>query len=130
MEEAKTMGPDDSNESRHSLPRGVDNDKRVDRKNKASSDCSANIPRIQAEERWGNEAEFSIHRQQSGKIKQTKFIVWVMPNAILKELFVQMNSDLECEVTCDVRTIKEDQLEDCGVFEPPPFSLSRIVRDE
>jgi len=39
MEEAKTMGPDDSNESRHSLG----NDKRVDRKNKASSDCSVNV---------------------------------------------------------------------------------------
>ena len=29
MEEAKKMGPDDSNESRHSLPMGVGNDKRV-----------------------------------------------------------------------------------------------------
>ena len=35
MEEAKTMGPDDSNKSRHSLPMDVGNDKRVDRKNKA-----------------------------------------------------------------------------------------------
>jgi len=43
MEEAKTMGPDDSNESRHSLPMGVGNDKRIDRKSKASSDCSVNI---------------------------------------------------------------------------------------
>jgi len=43
MEEAKTMGPDDSNESRHSLPVSVGNDKRVDRKNKASSDCSINV---------------------------------------------------------------------------------------
>ena len=43
MKEAKTMGPDDSNESRHSLPMGVGNDKRVDRKNKASSDCSINV---------------------------------------------------------------------------------------
>jgi len=43
MEEAKTMGPDVSNESRHSLPRGVGNDKRVDRKNKACSDCSVNV---------------------------------------------------------------------------------------
>ena len=41
MEEAKTMGPDDSNESRHSLPMGVG--KRIDRKSKASSDCSVNI---------------------------------------------------------------------------------------
>ena len=40
MEEAKTMGPDYSNESRHSLPMGVGNDKRFDCKNKASSDCS------------------------------------------------------------------------------------------
>ena len=42
MEEAKTMGPDYSNDSRHSLQMGVGNDKRVDRtgKNKASSDCS------------------------------------------------------------------------------------------
>ena len=37
------MGPDDSNESRHSLPMGVGNDKRVDRKNKASSDCSVDV---------------------------------------------------------------------------------------
>ena len=43
MEEAKTMGLDDSNESRHSLPMGVGNDKQVDRKNKASSDCSVNV---------------------------------------------------------------------------------------
>jgi len=43
MEEAKTMGPNDSNESRHSLPVGVGNDKRVDRKNKASSDYSVNV---------------------------------------------------------------------------------------
>jgi len=43
MEEAKTMGPDDSNESLHSLPMGVGNDKRVDRKNKASSDCTINV---------------------------------------------------------------------------------------
>ena len=43
MEEAKKMGPDDSNETRHSLPMGVGNDKRVDRKNKASSDCSVNV---------------------------------------------------------------------------------------
>ena len=48
----------------------------------------------------------------------------------LKELFVQMDSDLGCEVTCDVRTIKEYQLENCGVFEPPVFCLSRIVHDE
>jgi len=43
IEEAKTMGPDDSNESRHSLPMGVGNDKRVDRKNKASSNSSVNV---------------------------------------------------------------------------------------
>ena len=30
---------------------------------------------IQAEERWWDEAEFSIHRRQSGRIEQTKFIV-------------------------------------------------------
>jgi len=41
-----------------------------------------------------------------------------------------MDSDLGCEVTCDVRTIKEYQLENCGTFEPPSFHLSRIVRDE
>jgi len=43
MQEAKKMGPDDSNESRHSLPMGVGNNKRVDRKNKVSSDCSVNV---------------------------------------------------------------------------------------
>ena len=42
MEKAKTKGPDDNNESRHSLPMGVGNDKRVDHKNKASSNCSVN----------------------------------------------------------------------------------------
>jgi len=29
LEEAKMMGPNDSNESRHSLPMGAGNDKRV-----------------------------------------------------------------------------------------------------
>jgi len=43
MQEAKTMGPDDSNESQHSLPMDVGNDERVDRKNKASSDCNVNV---------------------------------------------------------------------------------------
>ena len=67
---------------------------------------------IQVEEVWWNKAEFSIHRRRSGKIEQTKFIVRAMiPNATLKELFVQMDSDLACEVTRDVRTIKEYQLE-------------------
>jgi len=85
---------------------------------------------IQADERWWNEAVFSIHRRQSGRIERTKFIVWAIPNATLKELFVQMDSDVGCEVTRDVRTIQEYQLENCGIFEPPPFCLSRIVRDE
>jgi len=110
MEEAKTMEPDDGNESRHSLLLGVGNDKRVDHKNKASSDCSVNVSWDQAEERWWNEAEFSIHKRQSGKIQQTQTIFRAIPNVILKELFVQMDSDLGCEVTCDVRTIKEYQL--------------------
>ena len=39
----KTMGPSDGNESRLSLPVGVGNDKWVDRKNKAGSDCSVNF---------------------------------------------------------------------------------------
>jgi len=56
---------------------------------------------IQAEEIWWNKAEFSIHRRQSGKIEQTKFIVRAIPNATVKELFVRMDSDLGCEVTCD-----------------------------
>jgi len=43
MEQAKMMGPDDSSESQQSLPMGVGNDKRVDRKKKASSDCSVNV---------------------------------------------------------------------------------------
>ena len=124
MEEVKTMGPDDSNESRHSLPMGVGNDKRVDRKNKASSDCSVKSSGIQAEERWWNEAEFSIHRRQLGRIEQTKFIVQAIPNVTLKELVVQMDSDLGCEVTCDVRTIKEYQLENCGMaFLSPRHSV-------
>jgi len=110
MEEAKTMEPDHGNESRHSLLLGVGNDKRVDHKNKASSDCSVNVSWDQAEERWWNEAEFSIHKRQSGKIQQTQTIFRAIPNVILKELFVQMDSDLGCEVTCDVRTIKEYQL--------------------
>jgi len=82
---------------------------------------------IQAEERWWNETEFSIHRRQSGNIKKIKSMVW---NATLKELFVQMDSDLGCEVTNDMRTIKKYQLENCSIFEPPVFHLSKYVRDE
>ena len=37
------MGPADSNESRHSMPIGVGNDKRFDRQNTAISDCSVNV---------------------------------------------------------------------------------------
>jgi len=85
---------------------------------------------IQAEKRLWNEAKFSIHRRQSGRIEQAKFIVRAILNATLKELFVQMDSDLGCEVTCDVRAIKEYQLENGSIFESPPFCLSRIVRDE
>jgi len=59
---------------------------------------------VQAEEGWWNEAEFSIHTLQSGRIEQTKFIVQAIPNAILKKLFLQMDSDLGCEVTCDVKS--------------------------
>jgi len=87
-------------------------------------------PGTQVEERWRNEAEYSIHRRQSGKIEQTKFVDQAIPNATLKELFVQMESDLGCEVTCDVRTIKKYQFEQCGIFEAPPFRVSRIVRDK
>jgi len=45
---------------------------------------------IQAEEKWWNEAEFSIHRRQSGKMEhwQTQFVARAIPNATLKELFV------------------------------------------
>ena len=64
-------------------------------------------PGTQVEERWRNEAEYLIHRRQSGKIEQTKFVDQAIPNATLKELFVQMDSDVGCEVTYDVRTIKE-----------------------
>jgi len=41
-----------------------------------------------------------------------------------------MDFDLGREVTCDLRTIKKYQLENCGIFEPPPFRLSRTMRDE
>jgi len=55
-------------------------------------------------------------------------------NTTVKELFIQMNSDLgfdlSFELTCDVRTIKEYQIENCSNFEPPPFCLAKIVRDE
>jgi len=43
MEEAKMMGPDDSNKNRHSLPISVGGDKQVDRKKKANRDCSVNV---------------------------------------------------------------------------------------
>jgi len=109
---------------------GVGDDEGLIAKTKQAAIAALMSSGIQAEERWWNEAEFSIHRRQSGRIEQTKFIVRAMPNATLKELFVQMDSDLGCEVTCDVRTIKEYQLENCCIFEPPPFCLSRIVRDE
>jgi len=36
---------------------------------------------FQAEERWWNEADFSIYRRQSGKIERIKFIVLAIPNA-------------------------------------------------
>ena len=107
MEEAKTMVPDDSKESQHSLPMGVGNDKRVDPKTMQAAIEALMLSGIEAEERQWNEAEFSIRRRLSGKIQQTKFIVRAIPNAILKGLFVQMDSDLGCEVTCDMRTIKE-----------------------
>jgi len=51
MEEAKKMGPDDSNESRHSLPMGVGNDKRVDRKTKQAAIAATMSPGIQVEQR-------------------------------------------------------------------------------
>jgi len=38
--------------------------------------------------------------------------------------------DLGCKVACDVGTIKEYQLKNCSIFEPPPFRLAKIVRDE
>jgi len=72
----------------------------------------------------------SFQFTESNQEEQTHFIVRAIPNATLKELFVQMDSDLGCEITYDVRTIKETQLENCGIFEPPPFRLSRIVRDQ
>jgi len=56
--------------------------------------------------------------------------VRALPNATLKELFVQMDSDMGCKVTCDVRTIKNYQFENCCIFEPPLFHLSKIMRDE
>jgi len=95
-------------------------------KRKQAAIAALMSPGIQAEERWWNEAEFSIHRRQSGRIEQTNLIVQAIPNATLKELFVQMDSDLGCEVTCDVRTIKEYQLENCGIFEPPPFRCQEL----
>ena len=99
MEEAKKMGPDDSNESRHSLPMGVGNNKQVDRKNKKQAAIAVLMSSgIQAEERWWYEAEFSVHWRQSGKIEKTKFIVLAIPNETLKELFVQMDYDIGCEV--------------------------------
>jgi len=126
------MGPDDSNESRHSLPIGVGNDKRVDHKNKASSDCSVNVfwdpsRRKMVERSCDFNPQTAIRKNET---VETRFIVRAIPNATLKELFVQMDFILGCEVTCDVRSIKAYQLESCGDFEPPPFCLSRIVRDE
>jgi len=40
-----------------------------------------------------------------------------------------MDSHLGCGVICDVRTIKEHQLEIRDIFQPPQL-LSKIVRDE
>jgi len=107
MEEAKKMGPDDSNESRHSRQWVWVTISGLIAKTKQAAIAALMSSGIQADERWWNEAEFSIHRRQSGRIEQTKFIVRATPNATLKELLVQMDSDLGCEVTCDVRTIKE-----------------------
>jgi len=107
MEEANTMGIDNGNESRHSLPMGVGNDKRVDRKDEASSDCSDNVfwessGREMVEQNWVFNLQTANRKNRTNKI-----YVWAIPNATLQELFVQMDSDLGCEVTCDVRTIKE-----------------------
>ena len=93
-------------------------------KTKEAATAASMSSGVQAEERWSNKAEFAIHKRQSGKIGQSKFIVRATPNATLRELFVY----LECEVTCDVKTIKKCQLENCGFFEPPPFRLSKIAR--
>ena len=78
---------------------------------------------IQAEERWWDEAEF--FNPQTAIRKNRTNQIYCAPY-----YFVQMDSDLGCEVTCDVRTIKEYQRENCGIFEPTPFHLSRIVCDE
>jgi len=71
-----------------------------------------------------------------GRLRRGKFVLdglgWKDKNqrTYYSYTATQMDSDLGCEVTCDVRTVKEYQLENCGIFEPPPFRLSRIVRDE
>jgi len=51
MEEEKTMGPDDGNESRHSLPVGVGNNKQADRRKKQAAIAALMSSGIQAEER-------------------------------------------------------------------------------
>jgi len=87
---------------------------------------------IQAGEQWWNEVEFSMQRWQFelGKIKQAKLIVRAVPNATLKELFVQMESYVGCKDTCDVKTVKENQFKNCSIVEHPSFRLSKIVRGE
>jgi len=73
MEEAKTTRPDDSNESWHSLPMGVGNDNRVDRKNKASSDCSVHVfwepsGREMVELSWVFNPQTAIRKNRTNKI--------------------------------------------------------------
>jgi len=66
------MGPDDSNESR-SLPMGVGNDKRIDHKNKASSDYSINVfwdpsGREMVERSWIFNPQTAIRKNRTNKI--------------------------------------------------------------
>jgi len=62
-----------SNVSRHSLPMGVGNDKQVDRKNKASSDCSVNVfgdpsGRKMVERSWVLNPQTAIKKNRTKKI--------------------------------------------------------------
>jgi len=52
MKEARTMGPDDGNKSQCSLPLGVGNNKRVDRKTKQAAIAALLSSGNQADERW------------------------------------------------------------------------------
>jgi len=95
--------------------------------NKLKTDHNKRETQVKSEEK-NNTVTANVAATNTRPIQSNNYFwCWCLKT---QELFVPMDSDLGCEVICNVRTIKEYQLENCGIFEPPPFHLSRIVHDE